>query len=400
MDLSFSVVLLIAGILIITSIITSQIFAKFGLSSLLVTLCIGLMLGNGGAFDFNYDFPTTTLKISEIALCFIIFFGGFNSKLSAMKPVIRPGLTMATLGVVITALSLGVLLHFILGWDWLKCFLMGAIVSSTDAAAVFSVLEQSQVKLKAGMKEVLELESGTNDPMAWFLAISFTTMIIAPDEMNVWLMILSFFKTMGLGIISGIVLGKLLHLIIRKAELKKGQNPVMLLALVLILYSLNTLIGGSALIAVYVAGIYLGNSSWVFREINIHFFQGFSWLMETVLFLLLGMQIFPRALLDDAGIAIVVALLLMFISRPLGVFASLAFFKKRSMAKGVFLSWVGLRGATPIVFALIPVVYQVVGAQQLLHVTFIVVVVSILFQGSGLGFVARITGQQINPPAD
>lgn len=393
MQFTYPYILLAAGILIIANLIAGRFATRFGAPSLLATLTIGMAFGNGGIHDFDYNYPAPTLHLSEIALCIIIFAGGFESNWKKVRPILGQGISLATLGVVVTMFVTGALAHWIFGWPWLQSLLLGAVVSATDAAAVFSILQNSNLKLKTGVREVLELESGANDPMAFFLSLSLTAMLLpnAP-EANFFSLAGDFFWTMLVGLGTGILAGKFIHMIIRRVPLKGGQFPIVLLAWVLILYAVNSILGGSAFLSVYVTGIILGNSPWVQRDINLHFFESMSWLMETALFLMLGLQVYPRELPGVLWEGLFLSAILIFLARPTGTLASLMFFKNIGMRVKVFYSWVGLRGATPLVFALIPVVSNVPDANKIFNIAFIIVVVSMLVQGTTVTAIAQAAG--------
>lgn len=392
MHFTYPSFLLLAAAFIILNLIASRFAARFGAPTLLTTLAIGLSFGNGGLYDFYYNYPTTTLHISELALCVIIFAGGFESHWKSVRPILWQGISLATLGVLLTMFAVAAMAHWLLDWPWLQAMLLGAVVSGTDAAAVFSILENSKLKLNTHVREVLELESGANDPMAFFLTLTLTAMLLpAAPEVHLLSLTGDFIWTMLVGLGTGLLAGRFIHLLIKRVPLKRGQFPIILLAWVVILYAVNELLGGSAFLSVYVAGIILGNSPWAQRDINVHFFESLSWLMETMLFLILGLQInvfgLPRVMWEG----LLLAFLLIFAARPIGVFASLAFFKQIKWRTKTFYAWVGLRGATPIVFALIPVVAKVPEAMKILNIAFIIVIVSILVQGTTVATAAKIT---------
>ncbi len=392
---SYPFILLTAGVLILGSLAASRFTGRFGVPSLLAILSVGLLFGNG-EYGFDYNYPVPTLHFSEIALCIIIFAGGFESNWKKVRPILGQGLALATLGVLITMLIVGGVTHWVLHWPWLEALLLGAVVSSTDAAAVFSILESTNLKLKSGVREVLELESGTNDPMGFFLTISLCGLLIATEQPpGPLIMIGDFLWTMSVGGLSGWAVGKTMLLFADKSELKPGQYPVVLLAWILILYAINVLMGGSAFLAVFVAGMVLGNSPWLQRVINLEFFKSLSWLMETSLFLILALQVYLFELDNVAWEALLIALLLIFVARPIGTFLSLAFFPKVPWQAKTFYAWVGLRGATPIVFALIPVVQQVPDATKIFNIAFIIVIVSMLLQGTTVAKVAEWTKMKV-----
>lgn len=393
MHISYPYILLSAGILIILNLIAGRFAARFGAPTLLATLAIGIAFGNGGPHDFDYNYPSLTLHISEIALCVIIFAGGFESNWKKYRPILGQGISLATLGVLATMFVTALIVHWLLGWPWLQSLLLGAVVSATDAAAVFSILENSKLKLRPGTREVLELESGANDPMAFFLTLTLTGMMLpAVPAAGFFTLTGTFLWSMLVGLGTGLLAGKFIHILVRRIPLKRGQFPIVLLAWVLILYAVNSILGGSAFLSVYVAGIILGNSPWVQRDINVHFFESISWLMETALFLILGLQVYLQDLPGAIWEGLLISAILIFIARPAGTWVSLGFFKNIGWRAKVFYSWVGLRGATPIVFALIPIVSHVPDAHKIFNIAFIIVIVSMLVQGTTVTAVARAAG--------
>ncbi len=393
MHFTYPTILLAAAIFIILNLIASRFAARFGAPTLLATLALGLAFGNGGTYDFDYNYPTLTLHLSELALCIIIFTGGFEANWKSFRPILWQGISLATLGVVTTMFVIAALAHWLLDWPWLYSLLLGAVVSATDAAAVFSILENTKLKLKSGVREVLELESGANDPMAFFLTLSITAMLLPGSAgINYFSLAGDFIQTMVVGLGTGLLAGRLIHLLVIRIPLKRGQFPIVLLAWVVILYAVNDLLGGSAFLSVYVAGVILGNSPWAQRDINIHFFESLAWLMETSLFLILGLQVYVRDLPAVIMEGLMLAAALIFIARPVGVGLSLSFFKNVDLRNKMFYAWVGLRGATPIVFALIPVVFKVPDAAKIFNIAFVIVIASILVQGTTVAFAARLTG--------
>lgn len=365
--------------------------AKYGVPTLLITMLVGLLVGNGGDYDFDYNSPEITLRISEIALCFIIFSGGFDTNFDRFRPIILQGISLSTLGVIITTLLVGLFVHYALGMDWVVSLLLGAIFSSTDAAAVFSILESKQLNLKENTKEVLELESGTNDPMAYFLTFGLTAILIHPDKSFSSLFPL-FFMNMGIGLLSGFLIGSIAVVLIRKLDLRRGLNPILLTSIVFFAYASNVIMGGSPFLSVYITGIIIGNAHFKNKEFSINFFDGSSWLMETILFLVLGLQVFITDLPGVVLEGLLVSVFLILFARPIGVFVSFLPFKRISVRKKLLVSWVGLRGATPIVFALLPYVQGVPDSQLFFNMAFVVVVSSILLQGSFIGSVAKALG--------
>jgi cell volume regulation protein A len=385
--LPFEIVLLICAILLFSSIVLSKFTAKLGVPTLLGFLLLGLFFGNGGSYDFHYDYPKFTMHLGQVALCIILFTGGLNTDLDHIKPVIRQGLTLATLGVAITTLVAGMAIHWLTSLNIATSLLLGAIISSTDAAAVFSILEAKGMKLSGKIFPTLELESGTNDPMAYFLTISLSSFILEGGAFPIWTFFGKLIYSMGIGTLAGVGMGYLMVLALKLLKLKVGLNPVLVITMILFTFASMELIGGNSLLAVYVAGIvvcnYKRNASYI-----ANFFEGVAWLMEIILFLTLGLQIQLYDLPNVFVTGLIVSFVLMFLARPISVFIGLSFFKKTFKEK-LYISWVGLRGATPIVFALYPVLYQVPEAKLLFNISFFVVLTSILIQGSTISIVAK-----------
>jgi len=385
--LPIEVILLICSILLFLSILLSRFTHKLGVPTLLGFLLLGLVFGNGSEYDFHYDYPEFTLRLGQIALSIILFTGGLNTEIDQIRPVMRQGLTLATLGVVITALVAGTSIYWLTSLNFSTSLLLGAIISSTDAAAVFSILEAKGMKLSGKIFPTLELESGTNDPMAYFLTISLSSFILEGGEFPVGIFFGKLTYSMGLGALTGAGMGYLMTLALKLLKLKVGLTPVLVITMILFVFSLMELIGGNSLLAVYIAGIVFGNYKRNASYIA-NFFEGVSWLMEIILFLTLGLQIFIQDLPEVFFTGMIVSAILMFVARPISVFISLAFFKKTIKEK-LYISWVGLRGATPIVFALYPVLYHVPEAKLLFNISFFVVLTSILVQGSTISVVAK-----------
>ncbi|HYG50443.1 MAG TPA: potassium/proton antiporter [Flavobacteriales bacterium] len=399
MERYYPYILLVSALLVMISILAGRFFSRFGFSTLLVTLLTGISFGNGGKFDFEYNYPGLTLHISEIALCFIIFAGGFESRWNQLRPFWIQGIVLSTVGVLLTTLIVAIPVYYFLHWGFLESLLIGSIVSATDAAAVFSILESSKVRLKKGLSEILQLESGTNDPMAYFLTVSFTGFMLNPGQASYDSMVFNFLFTMSVGFMSGYLVAMVVYWLIVNVRLKKGQNPVLLIAAVILIYAINNLVSGSAFLAVYVAGIYLGNKKWSNQQFNVHFFEGFSWLMETILFLILGLQVNIFTLDDFLPEGLFISAVLLFVARPVATHISLITLSGFSWSKAGFISWIGLRGATPLVFALIPIVEHLPHANKLLNIGLICVVMSILFQGTIITRLAALFRVQEDDPA-
>lgn len=323
-----------------------------------------------------------------IALIYILFSGGLDTKWEKVKPIALPGILLSTVGVLISSIVVGYFSTLILDVDLIEGFLLGAIISSTDAAAVFSVLRSKSIGFKYRLRELMEFESGTNDPMAIFLTIGLIQYMTTP-EMSWVSFLLLFVMQIGVGLLAGVVLGKVITWIINHANLGyDGLYPVLALSFVPLIYATTDLLGGSGFLAVYLAGLVMGNSTFVHQRSLMNFFDGVGWLMQICMFLTLGLLVFPKEIIAVAGSGILIALVLIVIGRPLSVFIGMAFTGFRMKAK-VMVSWVGLRGAVPIILATFPLVAGLEQAELFFSIVFFVVVTSVLIQGPTIPFIAR-----------
>lgn len=388
MTLSTENILLLGSILLLISIIAGKAFDKIGIPTLILFLAIGMLAGSEGLGGIYFDDPKTAQFIGVVALNFILFSGGLDTKWESIQPVLSRGIILSTLGVLLTAVSLGAFVYFITDFSLLEGLLLGAIVSSTDAAAVFSILRSKSVGLKSYLRPTLELESGSNDPMAYFLTISLTY-LVANDEVSLWNLVPMFFQQMVIGSLFGFLMGKIILKFINKVNLEfEGLYPVMMTALLFFTFSATDALGGNGFLAVYLAAIILGNSSFIHKKSLMRFFEGQALLMQIVMFLTLGLLVYPSQLLPIIGIGVVISLFLIFVARPIGVFISMAFFKMRNRNR-LFISWVGLRGAVPIVFATYPLLAGVEKAGMIFNLVFFIAASSLLLQGTTLPLVAK-----------
>jgi cell volume regulation protein A len=295
---------------------------------------------------------------------------------------------LSTAGVLLTAASIGVFVYLITDLTLIEGFLLGSIVSATDAAAVFSILRTRTVGLKGNLRPLLELESGSNDPMSYILTISLTY-LIANGDATITKLILKFVQEMVIGAVLGVALGKLMSFTINKVALEtEGLYPVLIMAMIFFTFSITDLLGGNGFLAVYLSALVLGNSNFLHKKSIIRFYDGQAWIMQIVMFLTLGRLVFPSRLAPIAGSGILIALVLMFVARPLAVFITLSFFKMK-MREKLFISWVGLRGAVPIVFATYPLLAGLGKADLIFHLVFFISALSVLLQGYTLPIVAR-----------
>ena len=388
MKLSIDNILLIGSILLFVSLIASR-QARYGIPTLLLFLLVGMLAGSDGPGGISFDDPKIAKFIGAVALSFILFSGGLETKWNDIKPVFWQGFSLSTLGVIVTAGTVGFLVFLITDFTLLEGLLLGSIVSSTDAAAVFSILRSKSIGLKGNLRPLLELESGSNDPMAFFLMIIFTYLLSNP-EAGYLSLIPMFFKQMIFGAGVGYLMGLTMHKIINWIKLEfEGLYSVLLITLVLFTFSFTELIGGNAFLAVYISACILGNRDFIHKKSLIKHFDGQSWMMQIIMFITLGLLVFPKQILPFIGIGILVSFLLILVARPLSVFISLVFFRL-DFRKKVFISWVGLRGAVPIVLAIYPLTAGIEKANSIFNLVFFISVTSILIQGTSIPLVARL----------
>ncbi len=381
-------ILLIGSILLFISLIAGKTSFKFGVPVLIFFIAIGMLAGSEGIGGIYYDNPKTAQFIGIVALNFILFSGGLDTDFKSIKPVLWQGLTLSTLGVLITAVSVGVFVWAVTDFSIYEGLLLGSIVSSTDSAAVFSILRSKSIALKGNLRPMLELESGSNDPIAYILTIAFTGLVLNP-EAGLLSIIPLFLKQLIIGGISGFLLGKLGKYIINSIRLDyEGLYIVLVIALMFFCYSATDFMGGNGFLAVYLSAVMLGNVELIHKKKFIKSFDSFAWLMQIVLFLTLGLLVFPSKIVPVIGIGIVISLFLIMFARPVGVFISLIFFRVQNRSRW-FISWVGLRGAVPIVFATYPLISGVEKAQMIFNIVFFISITSVLIQGTTLPLVAR-----------
>ena len=397
--LSFEYILIVAGLLLLISVSASKVANKFGVPALLLFLFIGMLAGSEGIGGLSFENYNLAKTIGDLALIFILFTGGLETEWKSIRPVLVQGLIMSTLGVALTMFFLGTFAWFMLGSfssvmvgsdgiNWVDGLLLGAIISSTDAAAVFSILKSSNLKLKGNLQPLLELESGSNDPMAVLLTTTLVNIVKTGDVSFLYLGI-TLIAQLAIGIIGGYGFGRLMTWIINNIKVNaQGLYPVISLGQVLLTYSVITLLQGNGFLGVYIAGVVLGNSNFTYKSTILDFHDAISWLMQIGMFLLLGLLVFPSQLITVAPIAIIIALFLMFIARPLSVIIGLAISPYNNSEK-LFISWVGLRGAVPIILAISPIAVGIPDAKTLFNVVFFIVLISVSIQGFSLGPTAR-----------
>ncbi len=380
-------ILLIGSILLFISLFAGKTSFKFGVPVLILFISIGMLAGSEGIGGIYFDNPKTAQFIGIVALNFILFSGGLDTDWKLIKPVLWQGISLSTLGVMLTAFSVGVFVWAVTDFTIYEGLLLGSIVSSTDSAAVFSILRAKSLALKGNLRATLELESGSNDPMAYILTIVFTGLVVSQDSTLLGI-IPMFFAQLILGAIIGLVFGKFSTWVINKIRLDyEGLYIVLVIAIMFFTFSFTNFVGGNGFLAVYLSSVFLGNQDLIHKKKILKSFDSFAWLMQIVLFLTLGLLVFPSQIIPVVGIGLLISVFLIVVARPLSVFISLAPFKMNSRSRW-FLSWVGLRGAVPIVFATYPLLAGAEQANMIFDIVFFVSITSVLIQGTTLPKVA------------
>ncbi|MCK0131476.1 potassium/proton antiporter [Flavobacteriaceae bacterium F08102] len=388
MNLTIENILLVGSLLLLVSVLVGKTSYKFGVPTLLLFLVIGMLAGSDGVGGIRFDDPKLAQFIGIVSLNFILFSGGLDTNWKAVKPILGEGIALSTLGVLFTAVSLGTFVWFITDFTIYESMLLGSIVSSTDAAAVFSILRSKSLALKTNLRPTLELESGSNDPMAYVLTIAFLTLVIHQDQ-SIFSVIPMFLQQMIFGGIAGFGFGMMSKYIINKIKLDfEGLYPVLVIALMFITFSATDFIGGNGFLSIYICAVYLGNQDLIHKKTILKMFDGLAWLMQIVLFLTLGLLVFPSEIIPYMGIGLLISVFLIMVARPIGVFLSLIFFKMK-LRRRFYISWVGLRGAVPIVFSTYPLLAGIDKANMIFNIVFFISVTSVLIQGTTLSTVAK-----------
>jgi len=383
-----SAILMITGLLVFASIVASRLSNQLGVPALVVFLGIGMLAGSDGPGGIHFDNAAAANMLGTVALAFILFSGGIDTNWRLMRPVLFRGAVLSTFGVLITAMLVGLFAWGVLGFAATTAFLVGAIISSTDAAAVFSVLRGRGIGLKGNLKSLLELESGSNDPVAIFLTLGLTQAFTAPD-FNPSSLAPLFALNMTMGVVIGLVVGKLAGYLFNRVRLdQEGLYPVLSLSLVLLTFGAAESLRGNGFLAVYICGVVLNGTDFAHKRSVVRFHDGVAWLMQIAMFLVLGLLVYPSQLPGIAIGALLVAGFLMFVARPAAVAIGL-WGSGYSVREQLFVAWTGLRGAVPIVLATFPLLAGYEHSALVFNVVFFTVLTSVLIQGSLLMPVAR-----------
>lgn len=398
MSIQVELLLLIISLLFFASIIVSKASSKLGVPVLLLFLAVGMVFGVDG-FGIQFDSIRTAQVIGTVALCVILFSGGMGTKVEEIKPVLGPGIMLATAGVLVTAFATGVFVWIIMDMTplggsigLLASLLLASTMSSTDSASVFSILRSKGLNLKHNLKPTLELESGSNDPMAYILTITFISLVNAggkPDYLGAIVMLV---VQLVVGAAAGLVLGKALVWLINKLKIDNpALYPILVFTSCIFIFAATYYMHGNSYLAVYIGGLVFGNSRFVHKRSTRNFFEGVSWLGQLTMFLTLGLLVNPSELTWSDVIlpSIIISAIMIFVTRPLSVFLALAPFREYNMRDKLFASWCGLRGAVPIIFAILCRAENVPHADAIFNIVFVCTLISLILQGSTLSLVGR-----------
>ena len=392
-------ILLVGSILLFVSIIVGKTGYRFGVPALLLFLVVGMLFGSDG-LGLQFHNAKEAQFIGMVALSIILFSGGMDTKFTEIRPILSPGIVLSTFGVLLTALFTGLFIWWLAGMSWpniplplITSLLLASTMSSTDSASVFAILRSQKMNLKHNLRPMLELESGSNDPMAYMLTVVLIQ-LIQSSGMGASQIAFSFVIQFVVGAAAGYLLGKLAILMLNRLNIdNQSLYPILLLSFVFFTFSITDLMKGNGYLAVYIAGMMVGNNKIMHRKEIYTFMDGLTWLFQIIMFLCLGLLVNPHEMLEVAVVALLIGVFMIVIGRPLSVFLCLLPFGKRiNMKSKMFVSWVGLRGAVPIIFATYPVVAGVPGADVIFNIVFFITILSLVIQGTTVSKAARIMG--------
>ena len=378
--------ILICAVILILCVLSNKLLHRFGIPTLLIFLVLGMLFGSDGFGGIEFSDYNLARNICSVGLIFIMFYGGFGTNWYVAKPVVPQSILMSSLGVVITAGLTGLFCWLVLKTTLLEGLLIGSVIGSTDAASVFAILRSRKLNLKGGLAPILEIESGSNDPVAYMMTIIFMSLLSGSGDVSIPVM-LAKQLIFGLGI--GALLGKITAFILRKVDFKiEGLYPIFVVAVGLLSYGLTEWVGGNGYLSVYLTGIIVGNSKIKHKKSLVHFLDGISWLMQIMIFFCLGLLSFPSKFGTVILPALAISAFLIFVARPIATFGILSWFKF-PIKQQIFISWVGLRGAASIVFAIFAMTGDAVLQYDIFHIIFIVALISVSLQGTLLPTMAK-----------
>ncbi len=378
--------MIICGLVLLICITSSKVLYKFGVPMLLIFIILGMLFGSDGVVGIYFDNYELTRELCSFGLVFIMFYGGFGTNWKEAKPVARESILMSTFGVIITSGLTGLFCYFVLKTSLLEGLLIGSIVGSTDAASVFSILRSQKLNLKGEIASILEVESGSNDPVAYMLTLIVLTLMNNGGISSIVPIVIG---QIIFGILIGVILSKLTVYIMRNANFEvDGFYTIFITAIAILSYALSEWVGGNGYLSVYIAGIVIGNSKIPHKRSLVHFFDGVSWIMQIMLFFVLGLLAFPSELPSVIGSSILISIFMIIIARPIATFGVLSWFKI-PFKQQLFVSWVGLRGAASIVFAIYAITSGIPLENDIFHIIFFIALLSVAIQGTLIPKVAR-----------
>lgn len=394
--MQIELILLVLSTLFFASILAGKAGSRFGVPALLLFLGVGMLFGSDG-LGIHFDNIKVAQMVGTVALSAILFSGGLDTKVSDIKPVLGPGVMLATVGVLLTAVVTGVILYFLvdhrLGVSLMGCLLLAATMSSTDSASVFSILRGKGLNLKHNLRPTLELESGANDPMAYVLVLTFISLVQQGGSPQWGSAIAMLVVQLAVGAVAGWAFGRAIVWIVNKINIDNvALYPILILAGSFFVFAATYYIKGNSYLAVYIAGLVVGNSKFVHRRSTRNFFDGITWLAQLSMFLTLGLLVNPSELKEVLVPGLVISFVMIFVSRPLSVFVSLAPFRRYTFKDRLFVSWVGLRGAVPIIFAITCRATGLPHGDAMFNIVFLCTLVSLVVQGTSLPLMARWLG--------
>ena len=390
-------ILLVGSVLIFSSILISKTGYRFGIPTLLLFLLVGMLFGSDG-LGLQFNSASDAQFIGMMALSIILFTGGMDTRFQEIRPVLRQGILLSTAGVLITTVLTGLFIYYITAWytgsptlPMLTSLLLAATMSSTDSASVFSLLRSQKMNLKENLRPMLELESGSNDPMAYMLTIALIQVISSGSELHIGLIAKDLLVQFFVGGVVGYAFGRFAVWLINRINLSNSSlYPILLLSLVFATFTITDLLKGNGYLAVYIAGMMVGNARIVNRKEIATFMNGMTWLFQIIMFLSLGLLVNPHEMLSIAIPATLIGIFMIVLARPLSVLLCLLPFKKMNINSRLFISWVGLRGAVPIIFATYPVVADVPGSTQIFNIVFFITILSLVVQGTTISWMAKL----------